>query len=381
MWIYILILIIIAFFAYKEFNGERLSNYGLFFILLGLCLFVGMGDMLGGYDRYIYGSLFDRVADMVTAGQTNYKDAALFQLYSSEFGYCWLNVALGYITQNRYIYIMILTIIIYVNLYNSLKKYASYRAFALLIFMGFWFFFTFTYLRQVLSATIAWYSIKYIINRDFKKFLLIVVLAFSFHNSAIVIFPLYFIPVIKFKRDIIVYLAIAMFLLGLSGVPSTLFDIYGAASGSLERSNSYNIDNGARWAYLIESFVILLFVFRNYDSLFQTKLQTLLTNMAIIFTLILVLFYKSENGGRLSWHYMIGIIITLSNLASSKIQNQSDKNIVLVMCCILYIRILLAWGILLYPYKTFLTPGIRPRDYIEVKYEYDHNYDINKFYR
>ena len=106
-----------------------------------------------------------------------------------------------------------------------------------------------------------------------------------------------------------------------------------------------------------------------------------MTNMAIIFALILVFFYNSENGGRLTWFYMIGVIVTLSNLASLNIPNKSDKNFILVMCIVLYIRIVLSWSILLYPYKTFLTPGIRERDYVERLYEYDHGYDNNKFYR
>ena len=44
-------------------------------------------------------------------------------------------------------------------------------------------------------------------------------------------------------------------------------------------------------------------------------------------------------------------------------------------------RILLAWGIQIYPYKTFLTSGVREGDIIEMEYEYDHDYDENKFYR
>ena len=33
-----------------------------------LALFVGLADMFGGYDRYIYGEVFDSIADGVTNG-------------------------------------------------------------------------------------------------------------------------------------------------------------------------------------------------------------------------------------------------------------------------------------------------------------------------
>ena len=84
----------------------------------------------------------------------------------------------------------------------------------------------------------------------------------------------------------------------------------------------------------------------------------------------------------MSWYFVIGIIATLSNLAGEKSKHLIiNRYFVVIMCFCLYIRILLAWGILVYPYKTFLTPGVREGDFIEMEYEYDHDYDENKFYR
>ena len=59
--------------------------------------------MLGGYDRYIYGELFDEVADVRLAGG-DVKTAYIFELYASEWGFSWLNVGISYITANRYIF-------------------------------------------------------------------------------------------------------------------------------------------------------------------------------------------------------------------------------------------------------------------------------------
>ena len=54
---------------------------------------------------------------------------------------------------------------------------------------------------------------------------------------------------------------------------------------------------------------------------------------------------------------------------------------VVVVCFFLFIRILVAWGIQLYPYKTFFTNGHREGDFIYEIYEYDQNYDKDKFYK
>lgn len=49
----------------------------------------------------------------------------------------------------------------------------------------------------------------------------------------------------------------------------------------------------------------------------------------------------------------------------------------------LYVRVYFAWQNYnnLYPYKTFLTNGYRVPDYSWERYEYDHGYDQDKFYR
>ena len=378
MWIYILIFAVVAYLTYNDYQGRPLTKQGLAIVMTCLALFVGLGDMLGGYDRYIYAELFDDVADMVRAGDYNFENTTIVQLYGTEKGYVYFNVLISFITRNRYIFIFIMTLIIYFNIYQAIKNYTDNYSFAIIIFLGFWFFFTFTYLRQAMAATIAWYGIKYILDRKLWKFLAVMAVAYMFHNSVIVFVPFYFIPLIKFNRNTLIWILVFIFILGASGFPSLLFEAYASVTAEQARLTESMEDAGARWAYLIESAVIMYFIFANYDKLFEDERQTLMTNMAIVFAALLVLFYRSENGGRLSWVFIIGLISTLSTIASQK---KAMRNMLLILSFGLYIRIVMAWGVLLSPYKTFLTPGIRNNDYIEEYYEYDHNYDLDKFYR
>lgn len=382
MWIYLLIIFLILVLAYRECYGAYLSKKGLMLAVLALGLFVGLGDMLGGYDRYIYSNLFDELSDQIMHNDYNFWKTNLFDMYMSDIGYCWLNVALGFITRNRYIFILLVTMIIYINIYNAIKKYTNNYALALLVFMGFWFFFTFTYLRQALAVSFAWYAIKYILQRNWRMYLVVMTVAILFHNSAFVFAPLYFVPVRKYKRNTVLGVSIACLLIGLTGIPSLIYDAYDDVTESMGVSTSYTNEDNARWVYVLEAAVIMFIIFRNYNTLFENKLKTLMTNIAISFCLILVLFYNSENGGRMSWYFVIGIIATLSNLAGEKSKNLIiNRYFVVIMCFCLYLRILIAWGVLVYPYKTFLTPGVREGDHIEMDYEYDHDYDENKFYR
>lgn len=349
--------------------------------MMGLALFVGFSDMLGGYDRYIYGELFDEVADIRQKGGSTIS-AYIYQLYSTELGYVYLNVLLSNLTANRYIFIFILTLIIYVLYFLNLKRYASDYRIALLLFLGLLFFFTFTYLRQMIGVGITGLSLKYVYERKLLKFVVFVLLAALFHNSAIILFPAYFIPSRKYSVGIVLVFMIVCFLIGLSGVSSSLFEAYSSTSGLEDRTNRYIEDtSGFRIAYLLEAVFFLWIILGNYTKVGNDKQQTVLLNLSLAFCAILLLFIRSENGGRLGWFFIMGLIATLTTILYQRGELLFNKMLVFSVIIFLYIRILLLWGVFLYPYKTFFTNGIREGDGIYQKYEYDVNYAKDKFYR
>jgi hypothetical protein len=346
--------------------------------ILFLAFFVGLSDMLGGYDRYIYADLFDDVANVIGKEQP-LSTIELFTKYPEETGYTWFNILIGLITPNRYIFILITTLVIYFLLFQSIRQYCNNYPFAIILFLGLWFFFTFTYLRQVLGATICWLGIKYIAERRILPFSLIWFIGWRFHNSAFIFLPMYFVPVKKFKKDTVIMIMVVLFVLGLTGLPTALFDAYGEVDDA--RAGVVRSESGFRFPYLVEAVFFLYLILSKYNEIPQRKLSIVLCNMAIIFCGILLFFIKSENGGRLSWYYMIGVISTISYLSTIQLKSRPYAILMIVVCFFLYIRIVDAWGIQLSPYKTFLTDGIRKGDYIEELYEYDHGYDTDKFYR
>lgn len=381
MALYLTIFFVMVLLYAASINNPQ-SKGMLMAVMTFLAIFVGISDMLGGYDRYIYGECFDRLVDTMRA-DGNILSTTIVQLYGKEFGYVLLNMVVGLFSANRYILILIVTLLIYTCLYFSLKRHTNNYAFAIILFLGLWFFFSFTYLRQVLGASIAWLSIKYIIEHNLKKFLLVIFIAASFHNSAIMLLPLYFIPQKAFEKKKILIVMGFLLLLGLSGGPAILFNIYGNAIEDQRVGMNMADESGFRIAYLIESIFFLYFILRNYEDITETEEQAIMTNAALVFCGILLLFVKSENGGRISWYYMIGIISTMTFIATWKQRVTNTTVILLVLSLFLYLRVYNSWQtyLNLYPYKTFFTNGYREGDYSWQYYEYDHMYDIDKFYR
>jgi hypothetical protein len=377
---YIVIFAVITFLCYHN-SGHNISKKGLAIIFAVLALFVGCSDMLGGYDRYIYCSLFDGLADSWSK-DINIENQQIFKLFGSEIGYIYSNVLISFITSNRYIFVLLYTLVAYCLFFRAISTQTNNYLFATLIFLGLYFFYTFTYLRQVMAVAILWNSTKYIVDRKLIKFLLCVALAASFHNSALLFFPVYWLCNRRYSITLILIVLACCFALGFADIPSAIFDMYGDVSDNQDRASIYMDDvSGFRIEYVLEALFFSFIILTKYRSIPDSTRYNVPLNISLFFCAILLLFCKSINGGRLSWPFMMGIISTVSYVMTYKNFVTLKMMGFTLVIFLLYLRIIVSWGTLLCPYKTFFTDGFRAEDSIYRTYEYDHRYDNDKFYR
>lgn len=381
--LYISVFIIVLFFYVKTYNTKYAHDPKILaLIIFLLAMVVGMSDMLGGYDRYLYADLFDREADRVTVGLPSMAyDNPLYVSYESEMAYVLWNILVAHVTENRYIFILLSTLFMFLLVYKSIRDYIDDNYFfAVLAFLAIWFFFSHTYLRQAMATVVAWYGMRYAIQRKPLGFFLCAFIAYEFHNSAIVFFPFYFLPLKKWHKRKVILTLIILFVIGFTGLTSSLYTIYGGDDES-SRNHAYDIDDtGGRMAYLFEIVVFMYFVFKRYDKL-TTKKDFVFLNAAICFCGMLLFFFRSSNAGRQSWYFSIGFIYLFTKLYTHQRNIGKYNKWLLTIFFGLYLRIVVAWGSLLSPYKTFLTDGYRPNDYILTGYEYDWYYEQDKMYR
>lgn len=383
--IYIFIYIIISFIFISSFRGGVLKNRNskqLGFLVFTLAIVVGLADMLGGYDRYGYCELFDITADYVLADLNPLTADSAIMGYSNEMSYVIVNVLISHITANRYIFIFILTLLIYFMLFLSLKDYLINYPFGLLIFTALFFFFTFTYLRQVCATCFAWFAFRYVLKRKIIPYLICWFIAYEFHNSAIIFFPMYFIPIKKFPIKAIITTMILLLLVGSTGISASLYSFYGETTGSIERTAQYEeFGHSFRIDYVLEAAFFLYVILKRYDKISNSKINIVFLNASLCFCAILLFFVTNSSAGRQAWYYMIGIIYMIPYLATVDIKPLNFIIGIYVLMTILFLRIVIMWGPLINPYKTFLTNGHRLNDVIYNKYEYDTNYDKDKLYR
>lgn len=350
------------------------------------CLFIalvcGLGDMLGGYDRYIYGEIFDSTADGLAEGLPILQTAAM-QFNPTEPGYGIWNVIIAFISSNRYIFLLLSTLVLYGMLYYHIIKYSKTPFLAFFILFCIFYFFTFTYLREVLAVGVSWFSIPYAIKRKPIHFGLIILLAFSFHNSALLFGLTYFIAPLKLTRQRIVIIVFLSLILGLTPLGSFVFELFASNINETKANNVLSNVENTNIFYIAEAIIFFIIILWRYKYIDEDETSRCMLNIALGFIFILMFFARFTDGGRMSWYFLIGVACTFAGMMSKKTKITLDMLPIILICSMFYFRILYSWGSvgILYPYKTFLTPGFAGEEWVYEQYEYDKEYFTNKFYR
>lgn len=379
MFIYIAIFFLALFYYYWALKSHKVKDKkSLFIFLMLIATFIGLGDMIGGFDRYIYGESFDTIADETWTSRNYSRIVYLKQ--GIEWGYLIWQILLSFITENRYIYILLTTYFIYFLCYKSISRYMDDYPLACIVFIGFFYYFTMTYLREVISVCIAWQGVKYLYERKPIKFFLVLLIAASFHGSVVIFALMYFVPLKKFSKDTVLRFLAFCLILGLTPLPMWLISVGMDTTGKL---NDYTREEqGFRLDYVIEVIVITWIIFQNYSKIRKDKKDLVFLNMCYAFCGILFVFMRFGQGGRFGWPFFIGLFYIFTKLCNIRHSFSWMRPSVIMLCFVLFMRITYFWGnTILMPYKTFLTDGIPSAPNVYERFEYDVRYTNDKFYR
>lgn len=354
--------------------GRSKAICGFIFLFLGL--FIGLGDMQGGYDRYIYCAYFDGLADDI-------RNNDFWSSYGKEYGYSLFNWLIAHFTMNRYIFVLIATLTMYILYYRAFVKYLEDYPLAILVFMGLLYYFTMTYLRQTLAVGFAWQACEYAYKRKPLPFIAWMLLAFSFHNSAIIFAIMYFIPLKKFSKNTVISMMIILFLVGLTPIASWAMMVFGDMANSQGRTSSYAEDSyGYNFGYLLVSVFFAYIISHNSRLIDNKRKNVFFYNMGLMYCAVLLALIRFGQTGRLGWYFMLGLIYTLSLIARRSSLKSNMRTFVIALSFLMFFRITYYWNFNLSPYKTFLSNGYPCGElYIYEENEYNEHYTGDKFYR
>lgn len=161
---------------------------------------VDMPNYVGGYE-YISKLSFK---EMISSLELIFP-ARLNHLYAYESGYVVLNWVLSHLGINFHGFLIIYAAFCVFAHARFIYKYSKLPWLTFLIFIAFGAYgYLFGLLRQAIAASILLISVDAINKKKLIRFLFLVFIAFTFHRSAMIFLPLYFLSKIKFNKSVFI---------------------------------------------------------------------------------------------------------------------------------------------------------------------------------
>lgn len=216
-------ILVLCLFAKPSSKGKKKSRKAFIFLLVLFVLLLGLRHPIMGQDLQ-YGSRTGYLGMFETIGKTSWQNIWLNSSIVNSDSTDFLNYEFGYVAFNKLVslfgtnYTWFLCVCAFVSLlpiFVILRKNSENFEFSLIIYLALpCFLMLFSGVRQAIAIGLCFASYSFIVQKKLVKFVLLVLVAFLFHSSAIlflIAFPVYYFPIKKKYRFITLLLIFVVF--------------------------------------------------------------------------------------------------------------------------------------------------------------------------
>lgn len=283
-------------------NNKRmdLRNIYIFIISSILIMMLGFRDVSVGRDTYFYSQIFNNIKGQNLHQVLNVEIERGFRLFQymtamifKEFQFVQIIVAI--------LYISVVSFFIKKHSYNPLISY--------LLFITYGFFsFAMSTTRQTIAIAFTMIAYHYVIERKPLRFLLVVFLASSFHITALIFLPCYWLGRFRFnKKTILLFLSIGVLIISFR---SELINVLNAYS----RIEYTSIETGGNRLYILILVSILIGIIYRKPLLNRDESNKYFFYMMITTAIIMPITQFHPAVLRLNLYFFIFMIIYIPNL-------------------------------------------------------------------
>lgn len=254
-----------------------------------------------------------------------------------ELGFVFLTKIISLFVTDGYQYLFIASCFFLIPMFLFIYRNSEDPMLSLIVFMATGFFLSsMIIMRQMFALAILYSSIPYIKKKALGKFILIVLLACSFHRTAIVFLPMYYIDKLKLNtRRWGELIAVSVFL-GISGDKIRIFLNHFARG--IERGNS---NGGGTLLLVLWIFIFLTILFAKKD-LASSNSDIMLKLLAIGATIQPIVFAFS-NWARVVSYFTFSLVIIIPLLVKGFIRHFKNRYFTYVIVNSSVIIILWFW--------------------------------------
>lgn len=332
--IYTLILTFIFSFFSREMEKYNKNLSSKYFVVITLCILVAVPALRTNIgDTYVYKQSFESMGSKTLVD--------IFNDYG-DVGYYVFTFYLYKISSNPQIMIFVTALITQVCYFKFFYKYRTYLELEIFMYItSGYFFVTMNGIRQSLAAGILVLATKYLIDRNLKKYLLIVIFASLVHQSALIMILVYFIVRSKpFSKEtfIMIFGAVIGVMLFNELIPLLFKLLQGSNYEHYEQVFKEGTEQGAN---IFRVFVVMVPVILSYlkkEDLEKWKNGRVFINMAIINLIFMIFSLKTWIFARFTIYFNLYNCILLPCIIS-KSSNQKEKRILylfFILCYLLF---------------------------------------------
>lgn len=326
-------IIALYFLVYNNHRIKEKKRKDLFLLICFIIFFilVGFRSFETGNDTQSYLESFNESISL----RWDYLSRTRF-----ESGFAFLEVVIGSITSNNRIFLLIFSALFNISVYFFIKRYSDNYLLSVLMYVCLLFFyFSMTALRQFCAIIIVLFAFRYVKSEKLIPFILLILLATTFHVTSIIcllLYPMYKIGFSRFKSIILILFAIIIMQL-LSNMSSGIFSALGWDYSYDVRMNDYSLANFLYFLTYFSMFVLSLFLYNRRGNCRDRNIEFYI-NIFLISALINLVAMRMNVLARLSDYFTIFSIIALPNIIHETCirKKELDMCIIIIPMLVLY---------------------------------------------
>ena len=317
VWISLIIYVFLINIIISKIKVKDKNKWFLIFAGLGVIFIMGSRSHLTGVpDINVYYNYYDYISNIA------FKDIFKYNPYGFEVGYILLNKVFSLFLHNpqtilyleAFICVSCTSYFIYKNSQKMFDSLIYFICFGCMMFAlsGF---------RQAIAMSICLVSIEFIKKKKFIPFFILVLIACTFHQTAVIFFVSYFVINSDFKIEHIS--ALALFFILVIGFNDKIIFIANNVFNRHYEGYTGSAFNGIMYV-IIDLLIIAMAIITKKNNNNKNKIGINMTVLSLIF---FVSGYFVEISQRISWYFLYGTIIALPNLYTL-IENKRNQEVV-----------------------------------------------------
>lgn len=286
----------------------KLATILIVLSFLTLFSLIAFRDETVGTDYKTYINAYQKIAD----GTLDERESSWLGI-----GFKWTSKLFSLVFGNCYtIYFATLGFCTLFLFYKAFWENSKMPAFSLFILISFCLYYqTFNQFRQMFAIALVLYAIKYIKQKRLVPYILCILIATSFHNSAIIMLPVYFITKIKLEKKVwIAYAIIAVIaFFSFDMIKLVLQNTY---YGKIYFGSQYDVGGKLSSVFnLVFRIGLLGGCLAFYPKMIKAEQNNqILYHMAILCTILQLVTIRSYIFGRLTTYFFIFYVLLIPEM-------------------------------------------------------------------